>query len=186
MLVFTKWQDDKSKQILSSSMEKFSFSSPERVTKLKKIVVSSAVSQVTINKQYLDNTIKCLEKIADQKPVISKSKKSAFKVREGTPLGCRVTLRRGKMWNFLFKLIHLYIPRVRDLRGMSVNGFDWSGNYNFGISDLTIFHEVPYELTFKNQGLQVNFVFSSKDSLENKYFLNYLGFPFKDIHQKKI
>lgn len=186
MLIFNKWQGEKKRQILLSSMKEFSFSSSQRVTKLEKIVISSAVSQITINKQYLENTISCLEKIADQKAIISKSKKSAFKVREGTPMGCRVTLRGVRMWNFLFKLIHIYTPRIRDMRGISPNGFDLNGNYNFGISDLTIFHEVPYDLTFKNQGLQVNMVFSSKHSAENKYFLDLLNFPFKGMKPMNV
>ncbi|WNE41760.1 MAG: 50S ribosomal protein L5 [Mycoplasmataceae bacterium] len=183
MLKVENWQIDKQKLIKDSSMEKFSFTSPERVTKIEKIVISSAVSQATTNKQLLDNTATALNKITGQKPIINKAKRSvtAFKLREGMPIGCRVTLRGKKAWNFLFKLILLYIPRIRDLRGISPSGFDRNGNYNMGVSDLTIFHEVPYDLIFKNQGLQINIVFSSKEKVENKYLLDLLNFPFKGM-----
>lgn len=183
MLKVENWQIDKQKLIKNSSMEKFSFTSPERVTKIEKIVISSAVSQATTNKQLLDNTATALNKITGQKPIINKAKRSvtAFKLREGMPIGCRVTLRGKKAWNFLFKLILLYIPRIRDLRGISPSGFDKNGNYNMGVSDLTIFHEVPYDLIFKNQGLQINIVFSSKEKVENKYLLDLLNFPFKGM-----
>lgn len=183
MLKVENWQIDKQKLIKDSSMEKFSFTSPERVTKIEKIVISSAVSQATTNKQLLDNTATALNKITGQKPIINKAKRSvtAFKLREGMPIGCRVTLRGKKAWNFLFKLILLYIPRIRDLRGISPSGFDKNGNYNMGVSDLTIFHEVPYDLIFKNQGLQINIVFSSKEKVENKYLLDLLNFPFKGM-----
>jgi large subunit ribosomal protein L5 len=188
MLNADTWQKDKLNLIRSSSMEKFSLTSLERVSKIEKIVISSAVSQVTINKQFLENTATAIERIAGQKPLINKAKKSvmAFKIREGMPIGCRVTLRGKKVWNFLFKLIHLYIPRIRDLRGLSSDGFDRNGNYNVGISDFTIFHEVPYDLIFKNQGLQINIVFTSKEKVENKYFLELLKFPFKKSSQTKI
>lgn len=183
MLKVENWQIDKQKLIKDSSMEKFSFTSPERVTKIEKIIISSAVSQATTNKQLLDNTVSALKQITGQKPIINKAKKSvtAFKLREGMLVGCRVTLRGKKAWNFLFKLILLYIPRIRDLRGISPNGFDNNGNYNMGVSDLTIFHEVPYDLIFKNQGLQINIVFSSKEKVENKHLLDLLNFPFKGM-----
>ena len=185
MLNTNEWREEKINLVKKSSMEKFSFTSCEKVTKIEKIVISSAVSQATINKQLLDNTVAALKQITGQKPIIKKAKKSvtAFKLREGMPIGCLVTLRGKKAWNFLFKLIFLYIPRIRDLRGLSSKSFDKNGNYNMGISDFTVFHEVPYELTFKNQGLQINIVFSSKDKLENKYFLQLLRFPFKGMNK---
>lgn len=181
MLNADTWQKDKQALIRASLMEKFSLSSPERVSKIEKIVISSAVSQATTNKQFLDNTASAVARITGQRPIINKAKKSvmAFKVREGMPIGCRVTLRGKKVWNFLFKFIYLYIPRIRDLRGLSPNGFDNSGNYNVGVSDFTIFPEVPYELIFKNQGLQINIVFTSKEKAENRHFLELLNFPFK-------
>lgn len=183
MLNVDNWQKDTQNLIKKSSMEKFSFTSPERVSKIEKIIISSAVSQATTNKQLLDNTSNALKQITGQKPIINKAKKSvtAFKLREGMPIGCRVTLRGKRVWNFLFKLIFLYIPRIRDLRGLSTDGFDKNGNYNMGVSDFTIFHEVPYDLIFKNQGLQVNIVFTSKEKTENKHFLELLNFPFKGM-----
>jgi large subunit ribosomal protein L5 len=179
MLNFNNWWIEKNKNAISFLLENFSFSSPERAPKIKKIVVSSAVNQVVTNKQCLNNTIECLERIVNQKVAVTKSKKSAFKMRKGSPMGCKVTLRRFKMKNFLFKLINLYVPRSRNFRGLSRDGFDKDGNYNFGVSDLTIFHEVPYNLTFKNQGLQINIVFNSNIISENKLYLEKLSFPFR-------
>lgn len=188
MLNVNEWKEEKIELIKNSSMKEFSFDSCQRVSKIEKIVISSAVSQATINKQLLDNTVAALKQITAQKPIIKKAKKSitAFKLREGMPIGCLVTLRGERAWNFLFKLIFLYIPRIRDLRGISPNSFDKNGNYNMGISDFTVFHEVPYELIFKNQGLQINIVFTSKDKLENKYFLELLNFPFKGMNRRLL
>ncbi len=162
-------------------MRKFSFTSPERVARITKIVINSAVSQATINKQLLDNTVTALKYITGQKPIINKAKKSltAFKLREGMPIGCQVTLRKKALWNFLFKLIFINIPRTRDLRGFSLNSFDKNGNYNIGITDFTIFPEVPYDLVFKNQGMQVNIIFTSKEREENRQLLELLNFPFR-------
>jgi large subunit ribosomal protein L5 len=163
--------------------EKFQHSSPMQTTDIEKIVLNSGVSQAVNNKQPLENTEKVLVQIAHgQKPVLTYARKSitGFKLREGMPIGCKVTLRKKRAWNFLFELININFPLITNFQGFSIKKFDQKGNYNLGINDLNIFSTVPYDLTFKNQGVQVTIVFKSSSTEENGYFLNLLGFPFKE------
>src|SRR5206468_1645683 len=105
---------------------------------------------------------------------------TTFKLREGMPIGCKVTLRKKRAWNFLFDLINFNLPLIANFQGFSQKKFDRDGNYNLGVDNLNIFPTVPYDLTFKNQGLQITIVFKSLSTEENIYFLNLLGFPFKE------
>jgi large subunit ribosomal protein L5 len=167
--------------------EKFQHSSPMQTTDIEKIVLNSGVSQAVNNKQLLDNTEKALIQISrGQKPVITYARKSitGFKLREGMPIGCKVTLRKRRAWGFLFELINLNLPLITNFQGFSTKKFDQKGNYNLGINDLNIFSTVPYDLTFKNQGVQITIVFKSSLAEENSYFLNLLGFPFKEKEKK--
>jgi len=150
-------------------------------TKILKIVLNSGVGQAVNNPQFLENTKQILNKIAQgQKPILTKARNSitTFKIREGLKIGCKVTLRRKKTFDFLFQLINVNLPLITNFRGLSLKKFDKFGNYNFGLNELTIFPFVPYELTFKNQGLQVTIVFKSNVKEENIYFLKSFGFPF--------
>ncbi|CAJ0837659.1 2886_t:CDS:2 [Entrophospora sp. SA101] len=152
-------------------------------TDIEKIVLNSGVGQAINNKQFLENTEKALIQIAQgQKPILTYSHKSitAFKLREGMPIGCKVTLRKKRAWNFLFDLINFNLPLIANFQGFSQKKFDRDGNYNLGVDNLNIFSTVPYDLTFKNQGLQITIVFKSRSTEENIYFLNLLGFPFKE------
>jgi large subunit ribosomal protein L5 len=154
-----------------------------QATDIEKIVLNSGVSQAINDKKLLENTEKALTKVAHgQKPVITHARKSivGFKLREGMPIGCKVTLRKKRAWNFLFELININMPLITNFRGFSIKKFDRAGNYNLGINDLNIFPAVPYDLTFRNQGVQITIVFKSNSAEENGYFLKMLGFPFKE------
>jgi len=107
-----------------------------------------------------------------------------LKLREGVAIGCKATLRNKKAWDFLFDLINISFPRIANFQGFSSKKFDKAGNYNLGVDNLNIFSTVPYDLTFKNQGVQITIVFKSSSTEENTYFLNLLGFPFKEKGKK--
>src|SRR3954447_25674068 len=140
-----------------------------QTTDIKKIVLNSGVGQAMTNKQLLENTEKALVQIAlGQKPVLTLARKSVvgFRLREGVPIGCKVTLRKKRAWDFLFELININLPLITNFRGFSQKKFDRSGNYNVGIDNLNIFPTVPYNLTFKNQGLQITINFKSSSAEE--------------------
>lgn len=182
MLIINDWWGTKRKEIKGLVEKKFQHTSPMRVTDIEKIVLNCGIGQAVSNKQFLDNTEKALIQIAGgQKPILTYARNSitTFKLREGMPIGCKVTLRKKKAWNFLFELININLPLITNFQGISAKKFDRMGNYNVGIDDLNIFPTVPYDLTFKNQGLQITIVFKSSSSEENTYFLSLLGFPFK-------
>jgi large subunit ribosomal protein L5 len=183
MLIVNDWWETKRKEIKKEIGKKFQHTSPMQATDIKKIVLNSGVSQAVSNKQLLENTEKALIQISHgQKPVTTYARKSitSFKLREGMPIGCKVTLRKKRAWNFLFELINLNLPLIANFQGFSNKKFDQKGIYNLGIDDLNIFSTVPYDLTFKNQGVQITIVFKSSSTEENKHFLGLLGFPFKE------
>ena len=187
MLIVNEWWETKRKEIKKTVGEKFQHTSPMETTDIEKIVLNSGVSQATSNKQLLDNTEKALIQISHgQKPVITYARKSVtgFKLREGMPIGCKVTLRKKRAWDFLFELININLPLIANFQGFSNKKFDQKGNYNLGLDDLNIFPTVPYDLTFKNQGVQITIVFKSSSAEENNYFLGLLGFPFKENRPK--
>jgi large subunit ribosomal protein L5 len=182
-IITNNWWETKRKEVKKMTEEKFQHTSPMQTTDVEKIILNSGVSQAVGNKQLLDNTEKALMQISHgQKPVLTYARKSitGFKLREGMPIGCKVTLRKKRAWDFLFELINLNLPLTTNFRGLSNQKFDQKGNYNFGINDLNIFPTVPYDLTFKNQGVQITIVFKSGSTEENCYFLGSLGFPFKE------
>ncbi|KLL02991.1 MAG: 50S ribosomal protein L5 [Mycoplasmataceae bacterium RV_VA103A] len=182
MLIVNDWWETKRKEVKKLVGEKFQHTTPMQTTDIEKIVLNSGVSQAVNDKKTLESTEKALMLIAyGQKPVITYARKSitGFKLREGMPIGCKVTLRKKRAWNFLFGLIKLEAPEITNFQGFSEEKFDRDGNYNLGINDLNIFFRVPYNLTFKNQGVQITIVFKSNSREENNYFLHLLGFPFK-------
>jgi large subunit ribosomal protein L5 len=163
--------------------EKFQHSSPMQTTEIEKIVLKSVVNSAITDRKFLENTEKLIQQIGQgQKPARINAHKSviAFKLRAGTPIGCKLTLRREKAWNFLFNLINLSLPQKRSFQGLPVKSFDRQGNYNLGINNLNIFPETTYNLTFKNQGCQITIVFTSRSPEENRYFLELLNFPFQE------
>ncbi|CAJ0748954.1 16727_t:CDS:2 [Entrophospora sp. SA101] len=164
--------------------KKFQHTSSMQTTDIEKIVLNSGVGQAINNKQFLENTEKALIQIAQgQKPILTYSHKSitAFKLREGMPIGCKVTLRKKRAWNFLFDLINFNLPLIANFQGFSQKKFDRDGNYNLGVDNLNIFSTVPYDLTFKNQGLQITI---EKNS--NRAELNILAAKTQKVLDKAV
>ena len=163
-------------------MDKFKFSSIMQVPKLAKVVVNMGVGDAISNSKALDAAAADLAQITGQKPVINKAKKSIanFKVREGMPIGCSVTLRGERMYDFLDRLFNVALPRVRDFRGVSTRGFDGRGNYTLGVREQLIFPEIDYEKVEKVRGMDVTIVTTANTDEEAKGLLSLLGMPFRE------
>lgn len=170
------------KQIVPGLKETFGYKNPMEVPKLAKIVLNIGLGEAINNVKLLDSAAADLALIAGQQPVITKAKKSiaAFKLREGMPIGCMVTLRREKMYDFLQKLINITLPRVRDFRGISGKAFDGHGNYSLGIKEHIIFPEIDFDKTDSIKGLNVSIVTTAKTDKEGKELLKQFGMPFKN------
>ena len=168
------------KEIVPALMKKFNYKSVMEVPKLDKIVINIGLGDVKENPKDLENAIKDLEQITGQKPIITKSKKAiaAFKLRAGVPIGCKVTLRQGKMYDFANKLFNVALPRVRDFRGVSDRAFDGRGNYSLGIKEQLIFPEIEYDKIDKVRGMDIIFVTTAKTDEEARELLRFLGMPF--------
>ena len=170
------------KEIVPALMKKFNYKSVMEVPKLDKIVINIGLGDVKENPKDLENAIKDLEQITGQKPITTKSKKAiaAFKLRAGVPIGCKVTLRKGKMYDFANKLFNVALPRVRDFRGIPADSFDGRGNYSMGIKEQLIFPEIEYEKVDRERGMDIIFVTTAKTDEEAKELLKLLGMPFKN------
>ena len=170
------------KDIVPALMKKFNYKSVMEVPKLDKIVINIGLGDVKENPKDLENAIKDLEQITGQKPITTKSKKAiaAFKLRAGVPIGCKVTLRQGKMYDFANKLFNVALPRVRDFRGIPADSFDGRGNYSMGIKEQLIFPEIEYEKVDRVRGMDIIFVTTAKTDEEAKELLKLLGMPFKN------
>lgn len=164
-----------------SLMEKFNYKSVMQVPEVKKIVLNMGVGDAVQNSKALDNAVEELALISGQKPMITRAKNSiaGFRLRKGMPIGAKVTLRGGRMYEFLQKLIAVSLPRVRDFRGISKNAFDGRGNYTLGIKEQLIFPEINYDNISKIRGLDIVIVTSSESDEESLDLLNRLGMPFK-------
>ena len=170
------------KEVVPALMKKFNYKSVMEVPKLDKIVINIGLGDVKENPKDLENAMKELAQITGQKPIVTKSKKAiaAFKLRAGVPIGCKVTLRKGKMYDFANKLFNVALPRVRDFRGVPANSFDGRGNYSMGIKEQLIFPEIEYEKVDKVRGMDIIFVTTAKSDEEAKELLKLLGMPFKN------
>ncbi len=168
-------------EIVAGMEKKFGYKNTLEVPKLNKIVINMGVGEAKENSKLLDAAIKDMETIAGQKAVVTKAKKSVanFKIREGMPIGCKVTLRGDKMYEFADRLINLALPRVRDFRGVSTNAFDGRGNYALGIKEQVIFPEIEYDKIDKVRGMDVIFVTTAKTDEEARELLTLFGMPFK-------
>ncbi|HHT96718.1 MAG TPA: 50S ribosomal protein L5 [Clostridiales bacterium] len=168
-------------EMTSNLMKKFEYKNIMQVPKLNKIVINMGVGEAKENSKLLDAALKDLEIIAGQKPVITKAKKSIanFKLREGMPIGCKVTLRGDRMYDFADRLINLALPRVRDFRGVNPNAFDGRGNYALGIKEQLIFPEIDYDKVDKVRGMDIVFVTTAKTDEEARELLVQFGMPFK-------
>ena len=169
------------KEILPSLVEKYNYKSKMETPKLEKIVINMGVGDASDNSKLLEAAMKDLETITDQKPVATKAKKAiaGFKIRKGQAIGCKVTLRGEKMYNFLDKLISITLPRVRDFRGISAKAFDGRGNYTLGLTEQLIFSEIVYDDVLKVRGMDIVFVTTAKTNEEAHDLLKGFGMPFK-------
>lgn len=168
------------KEVVPAMMKQFNYTSVMQVPKLEKIVINMSVAEVKDNSKALITASNDLMMITGQKPIITKAKKSiaAFKLREGMDIGCKVTLRAEKMYDFATRLFNVALPRVRDFKGVSAKSFDGRGNYSMGIKEQIIFPEIEYDKVDKLRGMDVIFVTTAKTNEEAKALLSMLGLPF--------
>nr|YP_009296140.1 ribosomal protein L5 [Schizymenia dubyi]AOM65075.1 ribosomal protein L5 [Schizymenia dubyi] len=169
-------------KICHELLQEFNYSNIHEIPKLIKITVNRGLGEAAQNAKALDNSIKEITLITGQKPIITQAKKSiaGFKIRDDMPIGLMVTLRKDKMYNFLNKLIHLSLPRIRDFRGISIKHFDGRGNYNLGLKEQLIFPEIEYDSIDKTRGMDINIVTTAKNDLESLALLKKFGMPFND------
>lgn len=162
--------------------ETFDFKNLHQIPKIEKIVVNMGLGDAIQNIKILDSAQAELKLVTGQAPVVTRAKKSiaAFKLREGMPIGCMVTLRRKKMWDFLEKLINITLPRVRDFRGISGKAFDGFGNYTLGIKEQIIFPEIDYDKVDSVKGMNITIVTTANNNAEGKELLKLLGMPFRN------
>ena len=173
-------QEKYSKEVAPALMEKFGYKSVMQIPKLEKIIINIGCGEAKENAKALDGAVSDLTAITGQKPVITRAKKSvaAFKVREGMPIGCKVTLRSDKMYEFLDRFFNVALPRVRDFRGISANSFDGRGNYSVGIKEQLIFPEIDYDKIDKIRGMDIIMVTTAKTDEEARELLSLMGAPF--------
>ena len=169
------------KEVVPALMKKFNYKSVMEVPKLEKILINVGLGDIKDNPKSLENAMNDIKIITGQSPIITKAKKAiaAFKIREGVNMGCKVTLRAGKMYDFAYKLFNVALPRVRDFRGVSKNSFDGRGNYSMGVKEQLMFPEIEYDKVDKIRGMDIIFVTTAKTDEEARELLTLLGMPFK-------
>jgi large subunit ribosomal protein L5 len=167
--------------VVPSLIEEFGYLNPQEVPKIVKISVNRGLGEGSRNSKELEISLKEIATVTGQQPVINKSKKSiaGFKIRDGMEVGASVTLRKEKMYSFLDRLIHITLPRIRDFRGITVDGFDGRGNYNLGIKDQLIFPEISYDDVTQMQGFDISIVTTAKNDEESYSLLKKLGMPLR-------
>ena len=170
-----------SNEIMDAMKKKFGYKNVMQIPKLEKVVINMGVGEARENAKVLDAAVKDLETISGQKAVITRAKKSVanFKLREGMPIGCKVTLRGEKMYEFTDRLVNLALPRVRDFRGVNPDAFDGRGNYALGIKEQLIFPEIEYDKIDKVRGMDIIFVTTAETDEEARELLTLFGMPFK-------
>lgn len=168
-------------EVVKGLQEKYNYKNIMQIPKVTKIVINMAVGEAVTNSKALDAAVGDMTIISGQKPIITKAKKSiaAFKVREGMNLGCKVTLRGQRMYEFLDKLMNLALPRVRDFHGISLSGFDGRGNYTLGLKEQLIFPEIEYDKIDKARGMDITIVTTAKNDEESRDMLALMGMPFE-------
>ena len=169
-------------KVAPALIEKFGYTSPMQVPRITKITLNMGVGEAVADKKVMDNAVADLSKIAGQRPVVTKAKKAiaGFKIREGQPLGCMVTLRGVQMYEFLDRFVTVALPRVRDFRGISGRSFDGRGNYNVGVKEQIIFPEIEYDKVDALRGLNISITTTAKTDDECKALLSAFRFPFKN------
>ncbi|MDO4252477.1 MAG: 50S ribosomal protein L5 [Rothia sp. (in: high G+C Gram-positive bacteria)] len=168
-------------EVTPALQEQFNYSNVMQAPKVVKVVVNMGVGEAARDAKLMDGAIRDLTAITGQKPVVNRAKKSIaqFKLREGQPIGAHVTLRGDRMWEFLDRLITLALPRIRDFRGLSDRQFDGNGNYTFGLTEQSMFHEIDQDSIDRVRGMDITVVTSAKTDDEGRALLKALGFPFK-------
>ncbi|ABI58842.1 50S ribosomal protein L5 [Nitrosomonas eutropha] len=168
--------------VIKELIQQFNYKTVMQVPKITKITLNMGVGEAAVDKKIMENAVSDLEKISAQKPIITKAKKSiaTFKIRQGYPVGCMVTLRGIKMYEFLDRLVSIAIPRIRDFRGIGGKGFDGHGNFNMGIKEQIIFPEIDYDKIDKLRGLNITMTTTAKTDIEAKALLSAFKFPFKN------
>ena len=174
-------KDTYTKEIAPALMKQFGYKSPMQVPRITKIVLNMGVGEAIGDKKILDNAVGDMQKIAGQKPVVTKARKAiaGFKIREGYPIGCMVTLRQNRMYEFLDRFVTIALPRVRDFRGISSRAFDGRGNYNVGVKEQIIFPELEYDKIDVLRGLNISITTTAKTDEECRALLTAFKFPFK-------
>ena len=169
-------------QVVPKLTERFGYENVMQVPRITKITLNMGVGEAAGNKKILENAVGDMTKIAGQKPITTKARVSvaSFKIRDGWPIGCKVTLRRANMWEFLDRLINISLPRTRDFRGVSGRAFDGRGNYNFGIKEQIIFPEIDFDAIDAMRGMDISITTTAKTDEEAKALLEAFSFPFRN------
>ncbi|WP_227370360.1 50S ribosomal protein L5 [Halomonas sp. M20] len=168
-------------EVMAGLREQFSYANVMQVPRITKVTLNMGIGEATSDKKLIDNAVADMEKLSGQKPVVTKARKSiaGFKVREGWPIGIKVTLRSERMWDFLDRLVNIAIPRVRDFRGLNPKSFDGRGNYSMGVREQIIFPELEYDKIDRIRGLDVTITTTATSDEEGRALLSALNFPFK-------
>jgi large subunit ribosomal protein L5 len=170
------------KEVIPALMREFKYKNPMEIPKIEKIVVNMGLGEAIQNAKILDSAVEELSAIVGQKPVITKAKKSiaTFKLRQGMSIGCRVTLRKDRMYEFFDRLVNVALPRVRDFRGISPKSFDGRGNFSLGLEEQIIFPEIDYDKVDKIRGMNISIVTTAKTDDEARFLLRLMGMPFRN------
>jgi large subunit ribosomal protein L5 len=169
-------------EVFPALQEEFGYTNVHRVPKVQKVVLNMGLGEAVQNAKVIDHALSDMTKIAGQKPVVTRAKKSiaTFKLREGMPIGVMVTLRGDRMWEFLERLLYVALPSVRDFRGLSAKAFDGKGNYSMGVKEQIIFPEIDYDKVDKIRGLNISVSTTAESDEEGRALLRRLGFPFRN------
>ncbi len=169
-------------EVIKKMTEQFGYSSPMQVPRIEKITLNMGVGEAVADKKIMEHAVGDMEKIAGQKAIVTKAKQSvaAFKIRDDYPVGCKVTLRRDRMYEFLDRLVTVAIPRIRDFRGISARSFDGRGNYNMGVKEQIIFPEIEYDKIDALRGMNITITTTAKTDEEAKALLSAFSFPFRN------
>ncbi|MFQ6372888.1 50S ribosomal protein L5 [Shewanella sp. YIC-542] len=176
-----KLHDKYQETVIAELTKKFGYASVMQVPRIEKITLNMGVGEAVADKKVMENAVRDMTAIAGQKPVVTVARKSVagFKIREGYPIGCKVTLRGERMWEFLERLIDIAIPRIRDFRGLSAKSFDGRGNYAMGVREQIIFPEIDYDKIDKIRGMDIVITTTANTDEEGRALLNAFNFPFK-------
>ncbi|HET6604346.1 MAG TPA: 50S ribosomal protein L5 [Xanthomonadaceae bacterium] len=169
-------------KVVPKLMEQFGYTNPMQVPRLSKVTLNMGVGEAVGNKKVLDSAVADMAKVAGQKPIVTKARVSvaSFKIRDGWPIGCKVTLRSSRMYEFVDRLVNISLPRVRDFRGVSGRSFDGRGNYNLGVKEQIIFPEIDFDQIDAIRGMDIAITTTAKSDAEARALLEAFGFPFRN------